>query len=136
MYLSATAGLLYNTAGELTGAIESLRDITDVKRAEIELKKLARAIEQSPTTVVITDPNGVIEYLNPKFTELTGYSSEEAIGQNPKVLNAGQQPPEHYNNLWDTILAGKEWHGAKILALEKQLINGPHAYTRRPRMRR
>jgi len=111
IYLSAMAGLLYNADGDLTGAIETVRDITDMKRAEIEMRKLSRAIEQSPTSVVVTDLNGIIEYVNPKFTEVTGYKAEEAIGQNPKVLNSGKQSHEHYKNLWDTILAGEEWHG-------------------------
>ncbi|MBW1775203.1 MAG: PAS domain S-box protein, partial [Deltaproteobacteria bacterium] len=110
-YLLATAGLLYDASGEATGAIESLRDITAMKEAEIELQKLSRAIEQSPTAVVVTDLKGTIEYVNPKFTDLTGYSAKEAIGKNPRVLKSGKHPREYYKNLWDTILSGKEWHG-------------------------
>ena len=76
-----------------------------------ELRKLSRAVEQSPATVVVTDRTGRIEYVNPKFTETTGYTSEEAVGQNPRILKAGSQTPEFYKGLWDTITAGNEWTG-------------------------
>jgi PAS domain S-box-containing protein len=61
--------------------------------------------------VVITDLAGCIEYANPKFTETTGYALEEAMGQNPRVLKGGSQPPEFYADLWATISSGREWHG-------------------------
>ncbi len=111
IFLSAIAGLLYDTSGEVTGAIESLRDITDQKKAEMELQKLSLAVEQSPASVVITDPLGIVEYVNPKFSELTGYSAKEVVGKNPRILNSGKLPRGHFKNLWDTILAGNEWHG-------------------------
>ncbi len=86
-------------------------DITDQKRAEEELVKLSHAVEQSPVTVVVTDTNGTIEYVNPKFTELTGYSREEALGQNPRVLKSGETSEAEYKKLWETIAAGGEWRG-------------------------
>jgi len=110
-YLHSVSALLYNTAGEVVGAIESLRDITDRKLAELEMKKLSRAIEENPTSVVITDPDGLIRYVNPKFTKATGYSAEEAIGKILRVMGTGKSFPEHYEDLWGTILAGKDWHG-------------------------
>ena len=60
---------------------------------------------------MITDPAGAIEYVNPKFVEVTGYTVEEALGQNPRVLNSGDQPKEFYQALWQTISAGNDWHG-------------------------
>ncbi|MEO0078502.1 MAG: PAS domain S-box protein [candidate division WOR-3 bacterium] len=80
-------------------------------RAEEQVRKLLRAVEQSPATVVITDTEGVIEYVNPKFTSLTGFSAEEVIGQNPRILKSGMQDSEFYRNLWDTIKSGQEWRG-------------------------
>ena len=78
---------------------------------EEERRKLWLAIEHSPASVVITDLSGTIEYVNPKFCEVTGYTAEEALGQNPRVLKSGDRPAEFYKELWDTILAGDEWHG-------------------------
>ncbi len=97
--------------GQLAGAALFSVDITERKKAELELRKLSRAVEQSPTSVVITDIRGTIEYVNPKFTDLTGYSAREVRGKNPRVLNSGRLPREHFKNLWQTLLAGREWHG-------------------------
>ena len=80
-------------------------------RAEEQVRKLTRAVEQSPASVVITDTEGKIEYVNPKFTSLTGYSSEEVLGENPRILKSGEHPREFYEGLWTTILAGREWRG-------------------------
>lgn len=78
---------------------------------ESELKKLSRAVEQSPASVIIVAPNGEIEYVNPRFLEITGYSREEVIGQNPRILKSGETPPEVYVDLWRTILSGRVWRG-------------------------
>jgi PAS domain S-box-containing protein len=79
-----------------------------------ELKKLSQAVEQSPAVVVITDKEGTIEYVNPQFTEVTGYIFEEAIGQNPRILKSGKNPPSLYKELWENISAGKVWKGEMI----------------------
>ena len=76
-----------------------------------QLRKLARAVEQSPVSIVITDRDGTIEFVNPKFTEVTGYSLAEALGKNSRVLKSGEVPTEDYRQLWKTITAGKEWRG-------------------------
>ena len=86
-------------------------DITDSKSKETELRKLGRALEQSPTSVIITSIDGVIEYVNPKFEEVSGYSAEDAIGQNPRILKSGDKSTEDYKKMWDTLLSGKEWRG-------------------------
>jgi PAS domain S-box-containing protein len=89
----------------------SVEDITIRKNAEEKSRKLSQAVEQSPATVVITNTEGLIEYVNPKFTELTGYTFDEAIGQNPRILKSGAQSQDVYIKLWETISAGNEWHG-------------------------
>lgn len=83
----------------------------NLKQSEKELRQLSRAVEQSPASIVITDRSGSIEYVNPKFTQITGYTLAEARGQNPRILKSGYTSPEEYKRLWDTITAGGEWRG-------------------------
>ncbi|MEI6336234.1 MAG: PAS domain S-box protein [Methylococcaceae bacterium] len=87
------------------------RDVTERKQVEDKLRKLSIAVEQSPVTIVITDINGAIEYVNPMFTQLTGYTFAEVLGQNPRILQSGEFTPESYQKLWNTILAGEVWRG-------------------------
>ncbi len=87
------------------------RDITERKRVEGKVRQLAQAVEQSPATVVITDLEGGIVYANPTFETTTGYSIAEAMGQNPRILKAGEFGAESYADLWNTISSGREWHG-------------------------
>jgi len=80
-------------------------------KAEEQLSILSRAIEQSPVSVIITDFEGTIEYVNPKFSEVSGYSKDEVIGQNTRFLKSGEIPSDEYKSLWETITYGKEWRG-------------------------
>ncbi len=110
-YLLITAAPIRNGGGELIGAIQTLEDITDRKRTEEQLRKLSQAVEQSPATVVITDVMGNIEYVNRKFTQTTGYSPDEVLGQNPRILKGGDKPQAYYRKMWETLRSGYEWHG-------------------------
>ena len=92
-------------------AICILRDITERKNAEEELQKLSQAVQQSSSSIIITDPKGNIEFVNPKFIEVSGYSFMEVIGKTPQILKSGEQSKEFYNNLWQKISRGQEWHG-------------------------
>ena len=87
------------------------REITERKQAEANLRNLYQAIQQSPVSVMITDLKGRIEYVNPQFTEVTGYALAEAIGQNPRILKSGHTSPEEYAHLWETITSGGVWRG-------------------------
>jgi len=87
------------------------KEIDERKRVEGELRKLSRAVEQSPSLIMITDTAGNIEYVNPKFAQVTGYTLEEVVGQNPRILKSGETPAEEYQQLWNTILSGREWRG-------------------------
>jgi PAS domain S-box-containing protein/putative nucleotidyltransferase with HDIG domain len=75
------------------------------------IRILSRVVEQSPNSIVVTDPQGNIEYVNPRFEELSGYTKKELLGQNPRILNSGKNPPLLYRDMWNTILQGKEWRG-------------------------
>ncbi len=101
---------------KIASQMQSIRKLNEelerrVQERTAELTKLSEAVEQSPVTVMITDKNGTIEYVNPSFSEVTGYSAKEAIGQNPRFLKSGNHPNSFYKGLWDTILSGKTWRG-------------------------
>jgi PAS domain S-box-containing protein len=88
-----------------------IRDISTRKAAEEKVRELSMAVEQSPVSIVITDPVGNIEYVNPKFMAVTGYTAAEVLGQNPRVLKSGETSAEGYRELWQTITDGREWRG-------------------------
>jgi len=93
-------------------AIQSIaRDLTDRKRAEASLARLATAVDQSTETIVITDTNGIILYVNPGFEKNTGYTRAEALGQNPRILKSGRHDAEFYRQMWDVLKRGEVWHG-------------------------
>ncbi len=106
-----TNNFIRDENGRPTMLVSILRDITDRKVAGEELKKLLQAVEQSPVMISITDLMGAIEYANPKTLELTGYTKEELIGQNPRIFNSGEKSKEAYEILWNNISSGKEWKG-------------------------
>jgi PAS domain S-box-containing protein len=100
-----------NEDDEITGVIGISTDITDRKLAENELRKFSVAVEQSPASIIITGVDGTIEYINPVFTTLTGYTAEETIGRNPRILKTRETPDRVYKTLWDTITSGNVWRG-------------------------
>lgn len=97
--------------GQVTMVLAHAWDTTHQKIEQTHIHTLSRALENSSSLVIITDLYGNITYVNPKFSEVTGYSFEEAIGENPRLLKSGHQSPEIYDELWATIIAGNEWHG-------------------------
>lgn len=90
------------------------RDISERKKNEEKIRQFSLVVEQSPASIIITNPEGAIEYVNKKFTEITGYTAEETMGMNPRILKSGKMPDSFYKELWETITAGKEWHGELI----------------------
>ena len=114
LFLSVGAVLLVLILGERTSrALRKSQDELELRVQErtAELRKLSQATENSPASVVITDKDGTIEYVNPRFCDVTGYTPEEAIGNNPRVLKSGNLPESFYKELWDTILSGSVWRG-------------------------
>ncbi len=94
-----------------TDIVLLIQDISDRKELDKIQLMMHRAVEQSASAVLITDKNGLIEYINPKFTELTGYTSEELLGKNPKIMQSGNTPLEHYKSMWQNLLDSGEWCG-------------------------
>ena len=97
--------------GNCIALICIITDLTERKQAEAVLHKLSRAVEQSYNTIAITDLEGDLEFVNPAFTRTSGYSTKEVIGRNPRILKSGEQSREFYEELWQTLLKGKTWHG-------------------------
>ncbi|MFZ0390481.1 MAG: PAS domain S-box protein [Calditrichia bacterium] len=93
------------------GLIVTWLDVTEKKEAEEELRKLVMAVEQNPVAVMIADAEGRIQYVNPKYCETSGYSSEEVLGKKPGILKSGTTPGEVYDSLWRTIRSGQIWNG-------------------------
>jgi PAS domain S-box-containing protein len=90
---------------------ERLGRVAERKQMEEKIRQLSLAVEQSPASIVISDPAGTIEYVNPKFVQVTGYTLAEVLGQNTRLLKSGDKSAEAYQGLWQTITAGQEWRG-------------------------
>ena len=109
-----SAMIITNSQNEPQFMSANVIDITEMKQKEAEIHKLSLAIEQSPVAVVITDLDGVVQYVSPAFETITGYDSNEVIGQHTRILSSGLTKPSVYQELWNTILSGKTWKGEWI----------------------
>ncbi|HEY6837980.1 MAG TPA: response regulator, partial [Geobacteraceae bacterium] len=99
-------------AAKLEQKVKELEEaLSRASEAEAALRKFSLAVEQSPLSIVITDSSGTIEFVNPKFTQMTGYEPAEVVGRNTRILKSGETPPETYENLWSTITSGNVWEG-------------------------
>lgn len=94
-----------------TARIASVRDMSEARKAQEAQKRLATAIEQAAEGILITDKDGVIQYVNPAVERITGFSREELVGNTPRIFQSGEHDPTFYRNLWDTIKSGKTWSG-------------------------
>ena len=110
--LSATA--IEDGSGRIAGVATISRDITLRKRSEEQLRLQSTALESAANGIVITDRVGTIIWVNDAVTTMTGYSKEELLGKNPRVLKSGNQPESYYADLWSTISSGKVWHGEVV----------------------
>ena len=106
-----TISPLIDESGKLTNYVLILEDITQKRHNELMFRLLSRSVEQSPVAVIITNPEGTIEYINPSFTSLSGYQSEEALGLTPRILKSGFHPITFYTQLWNVVTSGKVWKG-------------------------
>lgn len=110
-YFDLSISPLAEGPGSPTGRVIVLRDITMRIDADVQLRTLSRAVEQSGSIIFITDETGRIEYVNPMFTEVTGYTSAEALFQTPRLVRSNQAPSRVYDALWEQLIAGREWRG-------------------------
>jgi len=97
--------------GNIIGLVGVARDITEIKQTEAKLHLLSSVIEQTTEAVVITDLDGSIQYVNPEFEKITGYSTEESLGKSPRILKSGRHNEGFYRELWDTVSSGRIWKG-------------------------
>lgn len=111
IWIQLTTSAVKDSSGKTILFDGFVRDVSDSKKAEIELQKLSEAVAQSPASIIITDLQGNIEYVNKTFEDKTGYVLHEVYGENPRILKSGYTTKEEYKVLWDTILSGKTWHG-------------------------
>ncbi len=110
-WVSTTKMPLRDGTGKIIGTCGISRNITERKRAEQRMLLQSAALDATVNSVVITDPKGTIQWVNPAFTRTTGYTPAEAIGQNPRILKSGETPAEVYRKLWETIASGAMWRG-------------------------
>jgi PAS domain S-box-containing protein len=111
IWVELSASFLRDNDLTPTGILTVTRDITERRHAEVQLRKLSLAVEQSPVSVIMTNTDGEIEYVNPKFMDITGYTRDEVLGKNPRILRSDDARPEVYRQLWETIKGGREWRG-------------------------
>ncbi len=111
LYCRLSSSLIYDNNNNPKYFVTQIEDITVRKISEENLRKFQKAIESSSASIIITDKSGHIEYVNPKFSEITGYSFQEVLGKNPRFLKSNHNPPSEYKELWETILSGNPWQG-------------------------
>ncbi|HET8704745.1 MAG TPA: PAS domain S-box protein, partial [Pseudomonadales bacterium] len=109
-----TISPIINQRKHTIGRLFILHDVTEQKQNEAKMRQLSRAVEQSPESIIITDLKGNIEYVNPRFEQVTGYPLHEVVGKNPRLLKTGHTHPEVYSDLWSALRAGREWQGEFI----------------------
>ncbi|MDX1314299.1 MAG: PAS domain S-box protein [Eudoraea sp.] len=110
-YIDFSLNPVLDDSGNVMLLIPEGWDVTELKKSEEELKRLATAIEQADESIVIADRDGIIGYVNPAFERITGYSRDETIGQKTNILKSGEQGDQFYREFWDTVSQGKVWRG-------------------------
>jgi PAS domain S-box-containing protein len=111
IWADTSVSAIRDNNGKPVAAVGVISDITRRRKSEAVRLRLATAVEQAAETIEITDPNGTIVYVNPAFERITGYSREEAIGKNPRILKSDHHDDRFYSTMWETIAAGKVWRG-------------------------
>lgn len=113
-WFRARGQAVWDASGRMIRMAGSVSDVTARNRTEYELRRLVRGIESAGEAIIITDTQGRVEYVNPAFTRLTGYTAAEALGRTPSILQSDKQPREFYTRMWQTVLTGEVWSGEVI----------------------
>lgn len=111
VWINLIVSLVYEKEEKTKYFLGVVNDISENKKNELELRKQSQALLYSPLSIVITDKNGLIEYVNPAFESISGFKKEEVIGKDPKIQGTGEHTKKYYGNVWNTILQGKTWKG-------------------------
>ncbi len=111
LYGILECSVIRGAEGRPIGMVAQILDVTPLHRTTAELRKLSQAVEQSPNMVIITNREGAIEYVNPSFERVTGYTRDEVLGKNPSLLRSDLTPGTVYEEMWRTLLAGRPWRG-------------------------
>jgi two-component system NtrC family sensor kinase len=111
LFVEITASPMRDASGDIVAGVEVVRDITARRRGEEDRARLALAVDQAAEAVVITDREGAIQYVNPAFERITGYTLAEAVGKNIRILRSGEQGESIYREMWETLLRGEVWEG-------------------------
>ncbi len=109
-----TIGIVQDSLFKVINYVAIIRDVSEQKKAQMEQARLAAALQAADEAILITDANGTIQYVNPAFEKVTGYSYKEAVGQNPRILKSGLQDQKFYESMWKTILSGKTWNATIV----------------------
>ena len=112
--ISLSASPLRDELGNLSGGTVTFRDVTESIRNEHEIRRLSKAVEQTADSVVITDVDGMIEYVNPAFESTTGYTSDEVLGKKPGILKSGYHDQSFYQDLWSTLRRAEPYRGSVL----------------------
>jgi PAS domain S-box-containing protein len=138
LWTRVSASPIFDDDGTFSGALQMVSDMTDQKRAETGRQSaletvmlLSRAMEQTADSVVITDREGLIGYVNPAFETTTGYSREEALGKTPRILKSGKHDRDFYKMLWDSILEGQPFRGTLMNRKKTGELRDYHLDTRK-----
>ena len=126
LYGIITKSPFFDKKGNPIGVVSTFFDLTERRKMEKELSRLAALVEQTSEHIVITNTEGIIEYVNPAFTQVTGYEKDEAIGKTPRLLASGKHSKEFYKEFWNTLKSGKTWRGEFI----NRRKNGEEYYDR------
>jgi len=111
LWVAMVAAPMMDSHGQITGGVGIVEDISERMRTEESLRQLSQVVEQGPIAVIITDIDGIIQYVNPEFCAKSGYRSDEVVGQNPRILSTGDKTREEYALMWSTIRQGRPWRG-------------------------